>query len=90
MSDRTYKAAEIRNGRVVIFPNYISKKDAIQRIKQGQDVMAKTRSQAETLSTALSSGQSVWRDQAHLLGGYKHFHDGQHTYRGHIFYGQPA
>lgn len=90
MSDKAYQAAERRNGKVIVFPNNISKNEAMRRIKKGRDVMARSTRTAATLSEAVSQGQGEWRDDAHGSGMYRHFHDVKHEKRGHIFYGQPA
>ncbi len=66
----------------------LEKKDAMRRIRNGQDVYT-NKSMAHTLSSALSDGQGNWRDGAHVPGGYPHYHDANHDYYGHIFYGQP-
>ncbi len=88
-----YKKASIRNGQVIIADRAtLSKKEAISRLKKpGNDNNVYTdRKKASSLADALSQGQGTWRDAAHVIGGYKHYHDVSHQYPGHIFYGQPS
>lgn len=82
-----FKSAEIRGNKVIIFDDQIEKATAELRIKQGKDVYG-TRRQAETLAEALSDGQGSMKHASHVIGGYKHFHDVNHNYKGHIFYGE--
>lgn len=82
-----FKSAEIRNGKVIIFNDVIDKATAELRIKKGKDVYG-SRKQAETLAEALSDGQGSMKHAPHVIDGYKHFHDLNHNYRGHIFYGE--
>ncbi|ANP90974.1 hypothetical protein [Rhizobium leguminosarum] len=66
----------------------IDKAQAIQRLKDGKDVYT-TKSKANTLAKELSQGQGSWKDDAHVTGGYRHYHDVKHHYRSHIFFGEP-
>ncbi|NKL15907.1 hypothetical protein GFL78_28975 [Rhizobium leguminosarum bv. viciae] len=66
----------------------IDKAQAIQRLKDGKDVYT-TKSKANTLAKELSRGQGIWKDDAHVIGGYRHYHDVDHHYRSHIFFGEP-
>jgi hypothetical protein len=84
----TFQEANLKKNDLVIGKK-IDKKKAMWRIQHGYDVYA-TRSNAHTLSSALSDGQASWRDGRHVANGYPHYHDGNHIYRGHIFYGQPG
>ena len=67
----------------------LSKKQALSALRRGDNVYT-NKSQAHSLSIALSQGQGSWKDGAHLIGGYKHYHDVSHAYAGHIFYGNPS
>jgi len=83
-----FYAAKIVNGDVQIFTNKkIEKAEAMKRIKRGDDVWG-TKSNANTLASALSDGQGNMKHAAHVLGGYQHYHDISHNYNGHIFYGE--
>ena len=82
--------AQIVNNQVKIYNTHpIEKVDAIRRVKQGEDVWG-TKRNAETLAEALSDGQGSMKHSPHVIGGYKHFHDINHKYNGHIFYGETS
>ncbi|WP_392713775.1 hypothetical protein [Rhizobium ruizarguesonis] len=66
----------------------IDKAQAIQRLKDRKDVYT-TKSKANPLAKELSQGQGSWKDDAHVIGGYRHYHDVDHHYRSHIFFGKP-
>lgn len=83
-----YEASLVGN-QLRIGNKTIEKKKAMERVRQGKNVYT-TKSQAHTLSIALNEGGGAWKDGAHVVGGYKHYHDGSHQYAGHIFYGEPS
>lgn len=89
-----YHKATLVPGGLQISPTAdLEKPQAIIRLKkQGSDnSVYTTKSKAHTLATALSDGKKgTWRDDAHVPGGYKHYHDITHQYPGHIFYGEPS
>lgn len=78
----------LAGNRLVSEGRSIEKPDAIVRIRKGLDVHA-DKKKAHSLALALSEGQGDWRDDPHVAGGYRHYHDVSHQYRGHIFYGGP-
>ncbi|MBM3526600.1 MAG: hypothetical protein FJX62_00775 [Alphaproteobacteria bacterium] len=82
-----FYTALLRGNMLQIGTRKIDKKKAMQRIRKGDDVYAARKSNAKKLSEALSDGQCNWRDAPHVAGGYHHYHDGGHVFRGHIFYG---
>lgn len=85
-----YFPADIRNGDVVVDHKHsMDKKRALSRLRKGDSVYTK-KSNAHSLAKALSDGDTAqWKDGAHVMGGYKHYHDSSHKYAGHIFYGEP-
>lgn len=83
-----YYEAEVRSQKVLI-GRQIDKSVAMARIRRGEDVYAGTKRMAHTLAEAVSEGQGSWKDAAHVAGGYRHYHDVSHQYRGHIFFGGP-
>jgi hypothetical protein len=83
-----YAAQRTTNG-VKINETTIDKNEANRRIRQGKDVWG-SKSNANTLAQALSDGQGNMRHAPHVIGGYKHYHDINHNYDGHIFYGEPS
>lgn len=85
-----YHRADIRNGQVVIDRAHtIDKKTALSRLRKGDSVYT-TKSRAHTLAQALSEGNTAqWKDNAHVVGGYRHYHDATHQFAGHIFFGEP-
>ncbi|TBC89170.1 hypothetical protein [Rhizobium ruizarguesonis] len=84
-----YYPAQITSKGVKIDRRHgIDKARAIQRLKNGEDVYT-TKSKANTLANELSQGQGTWKDDAHVIGGYRHFHDVCHRHRSHIFFGEP-
>lgn len=84
-----YKAY-IKNDEVVIDQAHkIEKADAAKMIKSGKNVWG-TKKNAHTLAESLCDGQGNMRHAPHVLGGYKHYHDINHNYSGHIFYGDPT
>ncbi|MGO4486677.1 hypothetical protein [Rhizobium leguminosarum] len=84
-----YYRAQIKSKEVIIDRGRgIDKAEAMQRLKGGKDVYT-TKSKANTLANALSQGQGTWKDNAHVIGGYQHYHDVTHKLRSHIFYGDP-
>jgi hypothetical protein len=83
-----YKAQIVGDEVKIIKTHPIEKAEAMRRVKQGEDVWG-TKSNASTLAEALSDGQGSMRHAPHVIGGYSHYHDINHNYNGHIFYGQP-
>lgn len=84
----TYYEAWIDSRGNVCFGRKISKKEAMARIRK-DSVYAQTRRMAHTLAEAVSQGAGSWKDGAHVVGGYRHYHDVSHRFRGHIFFGGP-
>ncbi|MBY3225599.1 hypothetical protein [Rhizobium laguerreae] len=83
-----YPAQIIAKGVKIDRLHGIDKAQAIQRLKHGKDVYT-TKSKANTLAKELSQGQGTWKDDAHVIGGYRHYHDVCHQHRSHIFFGEP-
>ena len=84
-----FKTAQITSRGVKIGDRNIEKADAVRRIKDGKDVWG-TKSNAHSLAESLCVGQGSMRHAPHVLGGYHHYHDENHVYNGHIFYGGPS
>jgi hypothetical protein len=84
-----FHAAQRTTNGVKINETTIDKNEANRRIRQGKDVWG-SKSNANTLAQALSDGQGNMRHAPHVIGGYKHYHDINHNYDGHIFYGEPS
>ena len=88
-----YKRATISGTALIIADRAtLSKTEAIRLLKKhgaGNNVYT-DRKKASSLADTLSQGQGTWRDAAHIVGGYKHFHDSSRQYPGHIFYGDPS
>ena len=89
-----YHRATITSKGLLISPQAdIEKTGAIRLLKKpgNENNVYTDRKKAHSLATALSEGKKgTWRDAAHLIGGYKHYHDVSHQYPGHIFYGEPS
>jgi len=84
-----YCQARIAGADVIIETQYtLGKKDAMRRIQDGGDVYC-SKKRAHTLAEALSQGQGSMKHAAHVQGGYRHYHDVNHVFNGHIFYGRP-
>ncbi|MEO5326304.1 hypothetical protein PV773_23590 [Mesorhizobium sp. CC13] len=85
----SYTPVRLSGDRLVSEGRPIEKTEAMRRIRQGLDVHA-DKKKAHSLALALSEGQGDWKDAPHVPGGYRHYHDASHQYRGHIFYGGPS
>lgn len=84
-----YKATIVGDALKINQRATLSKKEAISALRKGENVYT-NKSKAHSLAIALSDGQGSWKHGAHIVGGYKHYHDVNHQYNGHIFYGNPS
>ncbi len=82
--DRYYEVTLVGTG--VRFGHTMTKKEALSHLRSGGSVHTR-KSCAKQLAEALSMGGPSWKHSAHLLGGYNHYHDSNHQFAGHIFYG---
>jgi hypothetical protein len=86
----TIYAADLVNGELKIHSKRtIEKNIAQRRVRQGDNVYT-SKSSANTLANSISDGQGTMKHATHVLGGYHHYHDINHFYNGHIFYGDPS
>lgn len=83
-----YFPAKITSKGVKIDSAGVDKAEAIQRLKKGKNIYT-TKSKANTLANELSQGQGSWKHGSHVIGGYQHYHDVDHHYPSHIFFGEP-
>lgn len=83
-----YKKATLTAGKLIIDNRKIDENEARNRIRSGKNVYG-SKKNASSLAESLSDGQGSMRHASHVLGGYHHYHDINHNYNGHIFYGEP-
>lgn len=86
---RYYEAEDFSKDGKLSVGKEITKKQAIQRVKNGKNVYANSRAAAKSLAKSVGVKGAAMRHVAINPGYYNHFHDARHFYDGHIIYGSP-
>ena len=86
---RYYEAEDFSKDGKLSVGKEITKKQAIQRVKNGKNVYANSRVAAKSLAKSVGVKGAAMRHVSVKSGYYNHFHDARHFYDGHIIYGSP-
>ena len=86
---RYYEAEDFSKDGKLSVGKEITKKQAIQRVKNGKNVYANSRVAAKSLAKSVGVKGAAMRHVSVKSGYYNHFHDARHFYDGHIIYGLP-
>ncbi len=86
---RYYEAEDFSKDGKLSVGKEITKKHAIQRVKNLKNVYANSRVAAKSLAKSVGVKGAAMRHVSVKSGYYNHFHDARHFYDGHIIYGSP-
>ena len=67
----------------------ITRKQALNRLRNNESVWVDSRSGAKSLAKSIGIKGKAMRHSAHQIGYYNHFHDGVHAFAGHVMFGTP-